>query len=128
MVWPDLVVVWKNDRNVGEFKLYRHRWLLISTKRTSKRQNGAQPSFLGSKTRVNSLFRSVLRLIRSLEHVEASKRLSAWYSEVTQPKNDSQCTFLSVQQQTQKSLHWLYLSQQKLLKYKCSACVHPIFK
>ena len=25
MVWPDMVMVWKNDRNVGDFKLYRHR-------------------------------------------------------------------------------------------------------
>ena len=45
-------MVWKNDRNVGDFKLYRHRWLLISTKRRS----GAQPSFLRSKTSVNSLY------------------------------------------------------------------------
>ena len=37
--WPDMVVVWKNDRNVGDFK----------------RRSGAQPSFLRSKTRVNSL-------------------------------------------------------------------------
>ena len=78
----------ENDRNVGDFKLYRRRWLLISTKRPSKRRSGAQPSFLRSKTRVNSLFRSVLRLIRSLE---ASKRLSALHSELTlvfERKND----------------------------------------
>ena len=56
MIWPDMVVVWKNDRNVGDFKLYRHRWLLISTKRPSKRRSGAQPSYFHSKTRVNSLY------------------------------------------------------------------------
>ena len=52
-----MVVVCKNDRNVSEFKLYCHLWLLIST--ISDPQSDEvelNHCFLSSITRVNFLY------------------------------------------------------------------------
>ena len=72
VLWPDMVVVWKNDRNVDEFKLYRHYWLLTSTKRPSKCRTGAHATVV---FKLSSL--AVLVSSRHLRSLEASKRLSA---------------------------------------------------